>query len=87
MYLAVIEAKYINDLKLSITFSDNKTQVVDFRPWLEQNPHPQHDKYREPNNFKQFYIDHGNVVWGENWDLDFHILNLYNNDLSKDVDY
>jgi hypothetical protein len=39
---------------------------------------PQHNSYHEPENFKQFTIEHGNVVWGKNWDMIFSIDDLYN---------
>jgi hypothetical protein len=42
------------------------------------HPHPQHNSYLEPENFKQFTIEHGNVVWGKNWDMIFSIDDLYN---------
>ena len=37
---------------------------------------PQHYSYLEPENFKQFTIEHGNVVWGKNWDMIFSIEDL-----------
>ena len=39
---------------------------------------PQHNSYHEPENFKQFTIEHGSVVWGKNWDMIFSIEDLYN---------
>jgi hypothetical protein len=37
--------------------------------------------------FKEFYIENGNIYWGENSDLCFHRLGLYHNDLTGDFDY
>ena len=36
---------------------------------LGTSPHPQYNRYIDPKNFKKFTIEHGNVVWGKNWDM------------------
>jgi hypothetical protein len=51
--------------------------VVDFKPFIMNNPHPQHNRYMNPAYFKSFTIDHGNVVWGDNWDMVFPVEQLY----------
>jgi hypothetical protein len=55
--LFIIEAEYIADYKLRLSFSDGITQTVDFGPFLIDHPHPQHNKYRDLLNFKQFHIE------------------------------
>jgi exopolysaccharide biosynthesis protein len=35
------------------------------------------NKYLKPANFKKFYIENGNIVWGKNWDLMIPIENLF----------
>ena len=75
--IQVINASYIDDYKVEITFSDTTVQIVDFGSFLQKHPHPQHDKYKEIELFKQFKIDGGNLVWGENWDLIFPISQLH----------
>ena len=83
----VVEAKYIEKHKIEVVFNDNTRQTIDFGKWLKTHPHPQHNKYRSIELFKQFYIEGGNLLWGKNWDLVFHILSLYNNDLTGNYDY
>ena len=49
----------------------------DLDEFIRQHPHPQYNKYHDPDLFRTFVIDDGNVVWGEDWDLIFPIENLY----------
>jgi hypothetical protein len=62
---------------LKISFNDGTSQIIDFGPFLMENPHPQHDKYRDVSNFKRFKIERGNVVWGKDWDLIFPVSQLH----------
>lgn len=73
----VVRAEYAGDVSLYIFFSDGTSQIVDFRPFFVAHPHPQYNRYYEPKNFKKFAIEHGNVVWGKNWDMIFPIDQLY----------
>ncbi|GHT62184.1 hypothetical protein FACS189451_05930 [Bacteroidia bacterium] len=51
--------------------------------FLQGHPHPQYNKYQNPDNFKSFYIDHGNIVWGDDWDLMFPIEQLYKGKITQ----
>jgi hypothetical protein len=75
--ISILSAKYAEHFAIDITFSDGKTKRVDFENFLSNNSHPQYDKYKKTDNFKKFYIDRGNLVWGKNWDLIFPIEQLY----------
>ena len=75
--ISVSEAKYLNDLKLEIKFSDKKKRIVDFSSFLNTHSHPQYNKYKKPTNFKKFKIENGNIVWGKNWDMIFPVYDLY----------
>ena len=75
--LSITEAEYAGDYRLHLSFSDGTAQVVDFAPFLTNHPHPQHNKYRQLSNFKRFYLDRGNVVWGRDWDLIFPVSQLH----------
>ena len=79
-YIAVTSfvAAFFFVLSLHIFFSDGTSQTVDFKPFILAHPHPQYNRYIEPKNFKKFTIEHGNVVWGKNWDMIFPIKDLYN---------
>jgi len=75
--IQVENARYIDGYKVEIGFSDKTSKIVDFWTFLVKHPHPQHDKYRDISLFRQFKIEAGNIVWGENWDLIFPIIQLY----------
>jgi len=68
---------YAGDYAVRISFNDGTAQTVDIGPFLFERPHPQYDKYRDPELFRQFSVEMGNVIWGENWDLIFPIEQLY----------
>ena len=67
--LKVTSAEYTEGLALHIFFSDGTDRVVDFADFLRRHPHPQHNKYATPRNFKKFLIRWGNVIWGKNADM------------------
>ena len=75
--IQVSQATHIEDLILLVKFSDGTARTIDFKPFLLAHPHPQYDCYSNPDNFKKFKIEHGNIVWGKNWDLIFPIDQLY----------
>lgn len=75
--LSIIAAEYAGKLSLKLTFSDGTRRVVEFGHYLRTNPHPQHNCYLDPEQFKKFHIDNGNVVWGKDWDMIFPIEDLY----------
>ena len=75
--ISVITAKYISGYLIEIGFNDNTIKTVDFGRFLEKHVHPQFNKYKNPESFKQFKIESGNLIWGENWDLIFPVDQLY----------
>jgi len=75
--IKVITANYISGDVIEIGFDDNFVRIVDFGDFLEKNSHPQFKKYKNPELFKLFKIEGGNLVWGENWDLIFPVEQLY----------
>ena len=83
--LAITDAQYIDHNQLNLSFSDGTSQVVDFGPFLANHPHPQHDEYKKLANFKQFHLERGNVVWGNDWDLIFPVSQLHQGYLSPAV--
>ena len=80
--IQVTQATHIRDLILNIEFSDGTSRIIDFEPFLLAHPHPQYYHYGNPDNFKNFKIEQGNIVWGKNWDLIFPIDQLYNGTLA-----
>jgi len=77
-YLSVSNASYKGDYLVEICFSNNEQRIVDFGPFLEKNPHPQYNAYKDKKLFQSFKIENGNLVWGKDWDLIFPVTDLYN---------
>lgn len=73
----VTDAQYHKKYKLKIRFNDGTEKIVDFEPQIRKIRVPVYKKYQEIENFKQFKIENGNIVWGENWDLIFPVHQLY----------
>jgi len=72
--------EYVGDHKLRLFFSDKKKQVVNFGPFLKHSLHAEIKKYLSPKKFKNFKIEHGELMWGD-FDLVFPIMDLYKNKL------
>ena len=75
--LFIEKAEYISDFSVELKYNDGTVKIVDFGVYLNKHPHPQYNKYLKPANFRKFYLDHGNIVWGKNWDLAFPVEQLY----------
>ncbi len=78
----IVDAKFENDLKLKIKFSDGFTRIVDFSRFLNSTDKKYLQKYKDQEQFKKFRIDSGNVVWGKDWDLIFTIKQLYHDNIN-----
>lgn len=73
----VKNAEYAGGVTIAITFSDGTVRVIDFTDFFTQHPHPQHNKYAKPQNFRKFTLRDGNVIWGKNADMEFPVGALY----------
>ena len=73
----VIKAENAGNLTVSLTFSDNTVQTVDIGDFIRRYPHPQYNKYLNPQKFSRFTIENGNIVWGKNWGLIFPVEQLH----------
>lgn len=79
--ICIQRAEYAGNLRLHLFFSDGTDRIVDFEPFILDNPHPQHAKYLDPRFFMNFKIENGDVVWGNGWDMIFPIEQLYDGTL------
>ncbi len=75
-YIAVERALYASGHVLDISFSDGTTQRVDFNPFLRASRIPHAKKYLDENQFRQFSIVGGNVVWGD-FEMLFPVMELH----------
>jgi Protein of unknown function (DUF2442) len=77
MNAVVTNATYIKDFKVKIDFADGKISLVDFEDYIKSIKVGYLKKYQIPQNFENFMIQNGNIVWGEDWDLIFPRDQLY----------
>ena len=77
----ITSATAVGDSTVSLTFSDNTTQVVNVGEFIRRHPHPQYNKYLDSRKFRRFTIENGNIIWGKNWDLMFPIEQLHSGSL------
>lgn len=71
----------MGNLCVRLTFNDDHQSTVDIGEFIRKHPHPQYNKYLNPNLFRTFVIDGGNVVWGKDWDLVFPLESLYEGEI------
>ncbi|MEI2688978.1 MAG: DUF2442 domain-containing protein [Anaerolineae bacterium] len=69
-------AEYAGGYKLRLKFSDNTACMVDFEPFLSRSHNPMIRKYLDPEEFADFSVQHGDLVWRD-YDLCFPIADLY----------
>ena len=75
--IVVTSAKDLGGLRVEVEFNDGHKSVVDIGDFIRKHPHPQYNKYLNPELFRTFSIDDGNIVWGDDWELIFPIDRLY----------
>ncbi|WP_460909872.1 DUF2442 domain-containing protein [Spirosoma areae] len=64
-YIRVVDAVYEGDYTVRVLFSDDTSQVINFGPFLMENPHPQYNKHRDIEPFKTFSVEMGTWFGGE----------------------
>lgn len=70
------EAKYLEEYKIHLAFSDGSEQTVDFESFLNNSHNPMIRKYLDINAFKNFTVAYGDLFWND-YDLCFPIADLY----------
>ena len=75
-YLAITKAEYVAGYKIRLTFNDETVRVVDFGPFLMKSRNPDTTDYRDPEKFKTFRIEDGDLMWGD-FQMIFPIMDLY----------
>jgi hypothetical protein len=75
--IKIIDAKYLEDYKILLTFNDSQSKIVDFNDLLKSTPYQNEKKFIDKELFKQFKIDLGDLIWND-FDMCFQAKNLYN---------
>jgi hypothetical protein len=74
--LKIVEAKYLSDFVIRISFNDSTEMLVDFKPFLEKSSHPSIRKYLDEKKFSNYKVIDGNLNWND-YDMIFPIWDLY----------
>lgn len=62
----VIDAKYVSDYKIKITFDNGEQKITDFSKWLKGGVfEPLEDK----NYFRKFFVDGWTISWSNGADI------------------
>lgn len=80
--IKLVSVIYLSEFKLNLTFDDDISQLVDFKPFLESSSHLEVKKYLNLNKFKKFSFKNNELMWGD-FDLIFPIVDLYENNLMR----
>jgi hypothetical protein len=81
MNLCVEKARYVPRYKIEVAFNDGTARTVDFEPFLRRATNPLFVKFRSTTNFKQFHVDHGDLMWGD-FEMIFPIEDFYRGEIS-----
>ena len=76
--IKIEQARYLGDHKLWLTFDDGTEQTINFAPFLSSSLNPLIRKYLNPDEFKKYQIDNGDLEWND-YDLCFPVADLYEN--------
>lgn len=64
-------AEWVKEYVVNVSFNDGTQRDVDFGPYFKVQDHPMIRPFKDPERFKTFYVDMGNLVWGKNWEMTF----------------
>ena len=79
--MEVVSARHLDDYRVSVSFSDDTMQTVDFGPFLRGSRHPAVREYLNPARFAAYTIRDGDLMWGD-YDLIFSLADLYAGSIS-----
>lgn len=74
--ISIEKVRYVAPYQMAFKFSDGTERTVDFGPFLRNAKNPMTSKYLDLERFKDFSIEHGDIVWND-YELCFPIWDLY----------
>lgn len=83
--LKITRAEDVGSLWVRLWFTDGTQQTVDVGEFIRAHPHPQYNRYLDPDLFGTFQLVNGNIVWGEDWDLIFPVGQLHRGVVDREV--
>ena len=75
-YLEIKRTEYLGGYKLSLSFNDGVTTIVDFEAFLRNSRNPEIAQFRALKKFKSFRVENGNLMWGD-FEMIFPIADLH----------
>ncbi len=76
----IVQVEQVSDYELKLSFSDRVERVIDFEPFLRRSRNPLIRAYLAPEQFADFTLEYGNLMW-DDYGLCFPIADLYENNL------
>jgi len=76
MVISIINAEYIAEYKIKISFSDGIERLIDFADFLKNAKNPMTKKYLDKKIFKKFSIEYGDIIWND-YEMCFPIWDLH----------
>ncbi len=62
----VIDAKYVSDYKIKITFDNGEQKIADFSKWLKGEVF---EPLKDKNYFRKFFVDGWTISWSNGADI------------------
>ena len=62
----VIDAQYLSDYKIKVTFDNGEEKIADCRPWLKGEIF---EPLQDPNYFQKFFVDGWSISWPNGADI------------------
>ncbi len=61
--LSIVNAKYLNNYSIRLTFNNGKSGTVDLKKIVFKDPRPIFKPLKEKDYFKKFSLKYDTVVW------------------------
>jgi hypothetical protein len=74
--IEVQKATYLGNFVIKFSFADGFESKVDFKPFLSSAQHPDIKKYLHEDEFKNFALINGNLIWND-FEMIFPLSDLY----------
>jgi len=79
--IKIENVKHLGKYRLELSFNDGTSQMIDFGPFLSGSLNPLVRKYLNPEEFKKYELDDGDLEWND-YDLCFPVADLYENNIA-----
>ncbi len=63
----VIDAKYLSDYKILVTFNNGEKRIADFKKWLKGGG--MYKPLKDKSYFKKFFVDGWTISWSNGADI------------------